>query len=132
MDRFEHGLKFLRARRLKVLLQRVLVLFVERLVLLGIVLNLTLEALNFLLKFHHVQLLHISIVFKRLILFSQQSDCIFKFLRITVPVFIILHILESREVESWNTHLNYVFLGAGVANVFIVKAEVHLHVALNH
>ena len=132
VDRFEHRLKILRSRRLKVPLQHVLVLVIKRLVLLGIVFYLTLKGLDLLLKFHHVQLLQISIVFERLILFSEQSDRILKLLRITVPVFIILHILQSGKIKSWDTHLDDVFLGASIANVFIVEAEVHLHVALGH
>lgn len=130
VNRFKHGLQVRRASRREVLLEHLLVLGVQLLVLLRVVLNLSLQSFDLLLKFQDVQLAHVALVLQRLVLLPQQPDRILKLLTVAVPVFEVFDIFESRQVECRDSHFDDVLLGTRVTHILVVQAEVHFHVAL--
>jgi len=67
VDWLKDRLQVLLLRRFEILLQQVLVLLIQKLVLLGVSLNLSLEAFDVLLKLHNLEVLHIAVLLESLV-----------------------------------------------------------------
>ena len=130
MNRLKHWLKVLLLLALEVFLHELLVLLLQVLVLCHIGRDLSIQRLVLLLQLHNMQVSHINFFLHDLGLLSEQTNGIFKFLAIAVPVFVVFHIFECREIQGWYTHLSYGLFTASVAHTLVAETKVPLEVSL--
>ena len=95
-----------------------------------VLLDLSLQFFYLGFKLLRIQGTHLTVVLEGLVLFPQQPDRIFELLRVAVPVFEVLHVLQSGQVEVRDAHFGHIFLRASILKVFIVVTKLHFHVAL--
>ena len=101
MNGFEHRLKVLSSCGFEIVRQCLLVLVVQILDLIHLALEFARECFNLLFIFHDIQLLHVYRLVLRLCLLTKKPNAVLQFLGVTIPVLVLLDILQSREVKRW-------------------------------
>ena len=101
MNGFEHRLKVLSSCGFEIVRQCLLVLVVQILDLIHLALEFARECFNLLFIFHDIQLLHVYRLVLRLCLLTKKPNAVLQFLGVTIPVLVLLDILQSREVKCW-------------------------------
>ena len=93
MNGFEHRLEVLSSLRFEVVRKCLLVLVIQFLDLILLALEFACECLNLLFIFHDSQLLHVYRLVLCLCLLTKKPNAILQFLRVTIPVLVLLDIL---------------------------------------